>query len=1376
MHTPAGWAILALSAFSWIYPTLSRNISPRQVELDTAAIHRRQADGPNLDVPSLLATASRSDVDRARAIVKAAIAQTSAHNKARLEKPARNQYSPYPGSRSQAQFSARGENPPPLFNVTEDIAKAAALVAEADAWAESKNGTVRSAKNQAQAGNFWLGQISHSGGWPFGKNGPDYKVFRDVTKYGAKGDGVTFIGNANDRPIIKAAPSFVGLGVISTDKYVDNGGTGPDGNAKEWFINTANFYRQIRNFIIDITDTKQDAYVAALHYQVAQATSLQFVEFRVSTASGTTQQSIFAENGSGGFMSDLVFNGGAFGIYGGNQQFTAQRLTFNNVRTAVQLVWDWGWTWKSIQINNCGTGFKLISENGVSNTGSVMVVDSVFRNVDTAVLTFPATLEVAKGSTGVTLDNVKFDNVNKGVVDTNGKVYLPGNRGSVDTWVLGRSYLDQKQSGSLINEFKTKREGSLLGLNRLGLPKAPYFERTKPQYTSATVGDFIHMRDFCKGDGVTDDTACFQSTLNNYAGSKYIYIDAGSYILTNTIRVPRNAKIVGENWSQLVAKGRNFEDAKAPRPLLRVGEQGGERGTVEMQDLIFTSVGPTAGVVFVEWNIRANGPGEAGMWDCHVRVGGAVGTDLESYQCPAVTSGTNQNCNAGSLLMHVTKQASGYFENVWLWVADHDLDDPDLKNDNNTLTQCSVYVARGLLIESTAASWYYGTASEHAVFYQYALQGAKNVHMGMIQTEEPYYQPNPAPPEPFNDAVGLFPGDPPYNGGAGEPRDAGWGLRIKNSSQISVHGAGLYSWFSNYKQDCLQTVSCQDRMVKLEGNHGNVRMYNLVTIGSRVMIDSDGLLINAKDNQAVDFHPRWSQIAVYDPVQFRKYRRTNERRDVNSVLPEVILKDAPSGTQGVMWFALVNGTPYTMRLTGKHSYQMGRWDSAWTNVPPGESLQVYVEFAYDGGTRIHHRDDAGEAYYELEGTDKKFYVRARVDKNADSKWIVEVVHTNLPTRDVKAGETVRLPVPPTTGYGKSVQWVLTGSERYGYWTTRPPVTWMKSTLDIIGDRKLKHICMPGSHDAGISKIDGKTPLSTPDNTQTQMLDMYGQLVRGSRWFDIRPCLGNGGKHMLCHYGQISGGTHQGGNGQSVQEAIDNINKFMDDHPGELVILDINDESGYDTDNPDSGGRYSRLTDAQWQPIITQFSQGIKQPCPDMGSDLANVKLKSFIGNGKGCVLSLIRINTKPGKAQYPASALPRYNIYSNIDSLDTMARDQVAKLKANRVLGAETDTTKTKDGFFILSWTLTGIRWPIQSMAAMAFNHLFTYAFSEFTPFSYPNVLYVDYLGAPYQVSRDGTQEERLQRTTADIVSLALAVNLQLASQNGYVGGGKIEG
>jgi hypothetical protein len=43
--------------------------------------------------------------------------------------------------------------------------------------------------------------------------------------------------------------------------------------------------------------------------------------------------------------------------------------------------------------------------------------------------------------------------------------------------------------------------------------------------------------------------------------------------------------------------------------------------------------------------------------------------------------------------------SSGYFENVWVWVANHDLDAPvDSNSTTTTSTQISIYAARGVLI------------------------------------------------------------------------------------------------------------------------------------------------------------------------------------------------------------------------------------------------------------------------------------------------------------------------------------------------------------------------------------------------------------------------------------------------------------------------------------------------------------------------------------------------------------------------------------------------------------------------------------------------------------------------------------------------------
>lgn len=54
--------------------------------------------------------------------------------------------------------------------------------------------------------------------------------------------GTQIIGNPNAMPTLKASSCFVGLGLLSTDVYVANGGLGADGLSQEWYINTARFY------------------------------------------------------------------------------------------------------------------------------------------------------------------------------------------------------------------------------------------------------------------------------------------------------------------------------------------------------------------------------------------------------------------------------------------------------------------------------------------------------------------------------------------------------------------------------------------------------------------------------------------------------------------------------------------------------------------------------------------------------------------------------------------------------------------------------------------------------------------------------------------------------------------------------------------------------------------------------------------------------------------------------------------------------------------------------------------------------------------------------------------------------------------------------
>ena len=78
-------------------------------------------------------------------------------------------------------------------------------------------------------------------------------------------------------------------------------------------------------------------------------------------------------------------------------------------------------------------------------------------------------------------------------------------------------------------------------------------------------------------------------------------------------------------------------------------------------------------------------------------------------------------------------------------------------------------MARGWLIESTAPTFLYGTASEHSVMYQYSFSGASTLKAGMIQTESAYFQGKDGlgNPGPFTGSA-AYPGDPVLpDGGCG---------------------------------------------------------------------------------------------------------------------------------------------------------------------------------------------------------------------------------------------------------------------------------------------------------------------------------------------------------------------------------------------------------------------------------------------------------------------------------------------------------------------------------------------------------------------------------------------------------------------------------
>jgi hypothetical protein len=306
------------------------------------------------------------------------------------------------------------------------------------------------------------------------------------------------------------------------------------------------------------------------------------------------------------------------------------------------------------------------------------------------------------------------------------------------------------------------------------------------------------------------------------------------------------------------------------------------------------------------------------------------------------------------------------------------------------------------------------------------------------------------------------------------------------------------------------------------------------------------------------------------------------------------------------------------------------------------------------------------------------------------------------------------------------------------------------------------------------------------------LDLYQQLLAGSRYFDIRPVLSQG-EWVAGHYGQV-GDIWVGGNGQMLEEIIRQINDFTAEHQ-ELIIINLSHT--LDTDN-----KYKDLTQTQWDDLFTKLKRINNRYIVDSTDaiDLSNYRLGEFITD-RASVLMIahipesITLGDFAKEGFYSSYNFPLYDEYSNSNSLANMKSDQLAKLKQNRNIVAE--ESEKKDMFHIFSWTLTqqpedvlnfdkAIMFVVsftspslpytnvtyRNMAASAFDDLISEAWNAFTPQSFPNVLFVDSLGVrdksvvfPFDKPKQGLQ------SNYDIAAFAVAVNNGIAGRNGVVTG-----
>lgn len=206
-------------------------------------------------------------------------------------------------------------------------------------------------------------------------------------------------------------------------------------------------------------------------------------------------------------------------------------MVFVGCRTGIDMLWDWGWTWKGLLMSTTENGIRM---SGDFRGGSIIVMDSFLLGMSKGISVSTPVGNTPSEKFTITLDNVEVFGVGKAVDHETDGAQLEGGSRVIRSWVVGKVY-DEKnpsgtyQSGPLSALHPT--EGSLM-------KGGAYYRRQKPQYENLVASDFINAGTLAKGDGVTDDTFALSINLALAAVTRRpLYIPFGSYLVKSTLQV-----------------------------------------------------------------------------------------------------------------------------------------------------------------------------------------------------------------------------------------------------------------------------------------------------------------------------------------------------------------------------------------------------------------------------------------------------------------------------------------------------------------------------------------------------------------------------------------------------------------------------------------------------------------------------------------------------------------------------------------------------------------------------------------------------------------------------------------------------------------------
>ncbi|KAJ5296387.1 Protein kinase dsk1 [Penicillium atrosanguineum] len=631
--------------------------------------------------------------------------------------------------------------------------------------------------------------------------------------------GTIIVGNPSNPPIIRAAPDFVGQYLVLG--YDEKAGQ-PE----------TSFMTLVKNVILDTTAVAPENSITALQWGVAQGSGLTNVQIRMPVGStGHTGIDILA--GSTIAVTDVTISGGATGIINSNQQVNFKNIYFESCDTAFNAKGGWTVLLQSATFVSC----KLAIDMGGNGLGSMVLLDSKSSAARGPVVRlYDSSHDSGYQNSQLLIQNLVHDSSTAIVVGVNGSTHLPSSS-HVDTWAWGTTVPGGYETGK---SWTTQQPANLL-------VDGKYFIKAQPSYADYASIDIVNVKTVSEhpvmGDGRTDDTQSLNHILaENAANCKITYFPFGVYRVSDTIIIPVGTRIVGEAWAVISGYGDAFKDSSAPKAIVRVGNPG-DVGNIEIQDMRFSVGEVLPGAIVVEINAAGAQPGDVGMWNTLVTVGGTAETAI-SNTC---TSQDTKDCMAAYMVMHLTESSSAYIENFWGWTADHNLD--------STSIFTVISTGRGILVESTKATWLTGTGSEHHWLYQYNFHHAANVYAGLLQSETPYMQGSgeyEKAPAPWTVNAQL--GDPDFSWCSADDEKCRSALatNIDGGSNIALYNSAAWAFFDGYWNGLYNEPcdgNCQSNMMRVTGAPVNLIWYSISTRKTDVMV-LDGVTNPREANHA----------------------------------------------------------------------------------------------------------------------------------------------------------------------------------------------------------------------------------------------------------------------------------------------------------------------------------------------------------------------------------------------------------------------------------------------------------------------------------------------------------------------------------------------